>query len=381
MFTDKKTELVFQEAQKGKIKEAVDYFKKNEPRKEEERLAAYFLNCRFKEAFLLAERISSKPISPLGLTVLRNPWLYDFVRNENYEKAYLFLKSVYEKLKRTKFSGNLNFLKNHYKAALSFYIPKEAQENFPDKYPENFFWGLNQRGKFFLHTGYFSKAENDFKKALKYDKKDWESACLLAETLILAGKENIGFSIFEKAKKNCQDERERSQIEIWKAEMLLMAGKTKETIEILKKYSGNPFSKCWEGAALSMEGEFKKAEKKLKDAEKANPKDYEAVFWLIETLIKANKKKEAEKKLKKIEYLRLTFPFEKNLWPALVLKSLIEEKKGNIKKARETLQELNNYFPGIKFPKKAEDILKKAKGCRRGEYYLIKGLFGQIVKS
>lgn len=121
----------------------------------------------------------------------------------------------------------------------------------------------------------------------------------MAETLILAGKENIGFSIFEEAKENCQDERERSQIEIWKAEMLLMAGKTKETIEILKKYSRHLFSKCWEGAALSMEGEFKKAEKKLKDAEKANPKDYEAVFWLIETLIKANKKKRSGKKTKK----------------------------------------------------------------------------------
>lgn len=243
MFTDKKTELVFQEAQKGKIKEAVDYFKKNEPRKEEERLAAYFLNCRFKEAFLLAERISSKPISPLGLTVLRNPWLYDFVRNENYEKAYLFLKSVYEKLKRTKFSGNLNFLKNHYKAALSFYIPKEAQENFPDKYPENFFWGLNQRGKFFLHTGYFSKAENDFKKALKYDKKDWESACLLAETLILAGKENIGFSIFEKAKKKLPGRKRKISNRNMESRNASNGGKNKRNDRNIKKIFGKPFFK------------------------------------------------------------------------------------------------------------------------------------------
>ncbi len=363
----------FKKAESGDLEKAVKELKSLRLEKDEERLPFFFLAGLFDKAVSCAVRLSSKPLTSVSLTCLRNPWLYDFVRNENYERAVSFLLVLLKKLKSARLRGNGDFLRRHYTAALSFYLPGIDQEEFPPDcfYSKKFAWAAVQRGKAFLNEAKFEKALKDFKTAHKANPADWESGCLLAETFVLTGRKREGFSLFNRLLKGQKDETEKKQIAAWKAEFHLIAGEPQKTLAVFRQYPESFFSPCWQSAALYLCGKAKKAENILKPHIRKNPRDYEALFWLIEILIKKGDVKGAGKILKKLEIEKQKNGEEKHLWLVPVYRAMIEKNRIN----SAVLKELENIFGKVKFPASPSELLKKAKGCRRGEPYLISCLF------
>ncbi|GAB4032825.1 MAG: hypothetical protein Fur0012_11820 [Elusimicrobiota bacterium] len=348
----------------------------------EERFPALFLTGHYTEAFKLALRLLESPPSKKFLTYLREPWLYPMVRDKNYMKALEEMSRIYESLRRLKAGKEFSAWKNYYQQVLSFYIPgEEEKEVFTKikKVPRKLYWALHYKGKKMLFEGRFHEAVKNFMKVLKNCPYDWETRCLMAEALILSGQKKEGFSHFDRALEGTKEKNEKLQITAWKSEFLMLMGLSEKALNLLNNCQKTDFLNCWKGAALVMSGKFSLGANILKNHINKNPLDYEARIWLAEALARQGKFKKALSEISLLKQRLLKENAERYLWAALAIQSFIFEKQGENKKAEKIFSQIDHQVLKLFFTKQkkasAEKLLSLAKGSRRGELYLLKGLF------
>lgn len=374
-----------QEARQGNLSRARHFFSlylMESKEENEERFPALFLTGRYTSAFKLALRLLKSPPSKKFLTYLREPWLYPMVRDKNYIQALEEMAKIKESLRRLKAGREFSAWKNYYIQVLSFYIPGEKEEELftrIKKLPQKLYWALQYKGKKMLFEGRFLEAAGNFRKTLKNCPYDWETRCLMAEALILSGRKEEGFSHFDIALAGTEEKSEKTQIAAWKGEFLMLTGLPGKALGIFNKCKEADFLNCWKGASLVMSGEFQLGAAVLKKHIKENPLDYEARLWMSEALAREGKIKKALSEIYSLKKQLMKENAERYMWAALAIESFIFEKQGQNKKAEKIFFQIDPQVLKLFFAKQkkasAEKLLSLAKGARRGELYLLKGLF------
>lgn len=284
----------------------------------------------YAEAFQLAENILSRYDD--DIFILRQPFEDLSSISPTYFKDHavnLLRLRLSSKLERWKclYLGLIYSLLYDHDAALEWFGKMEKLCGPSDN------WMLFEKARLLL------MAKNDppaamkyFQKALAVYKRDWPSACYMAEIDICSGREARGFRRFQEVLSKVTSPGYRAEILAWRGNMRLLRGQYGPAVRDLETAlaKGSAFARCWLGAALLMLDKTAPALEKLEQVVRIMPQDSEASVWYGEALRRVGRPKEARLALLRVFNNNHSLP---NDWAAVNL-MILECDAGNETRAR-----------------------------------------------